>query len=65
MSKDDYNWLDDPFDEKKDKHIAEQQMSSGSKLAIVLGCFGALVFLVIAFIFMLVFAGSLLGPTDI
>ena len=50
MSKqtDEYNWLDDPFDEKK---IAKEQqlagMSSRSKLAVGLGCLVALVVLIV------------------
>ncbi|HIT45896.1 MAG TPA: hypothetical protein IAC28_07440 [Candidatus Aphodovivens excrementavium] len=50
MSKqtEEYNWLDDPFDEKKiAKEQQQAQMSSRSKLAVGIGCLVVLVALVL------------------
>ena len=51
MSDDSYNWIDDPFDEKKAQPAAQQSMTGASKLAVVLGCLG----IVVVFALILVF----------
>lgn len=51
--KDDFDWLDDPFDEKK----ASQQhggMGGGSKLALGCGCLVAVAGIVVLLLFALV-----------
>ena len=50
MKHDETNWLDDAFDEKKDKEIEESRMSSGSKVAIGIGCIGAILLLGVCFV---------------
>ena len=47
MAREEYNWLDDPFDEKKQKADQEQMMSGASRLAILLGCLGVAILLFI------------------
>ncbi len=49
--KDDYNWLDDPFDEKKAARDANG-MSGGAKAALGIGC----LLVVVAVVVLLVFA---------
>lgn len=39
----DYNWLDDPFDEKKNAEQDRQGMSAGSRLAVLFGCLGVVI----------------------
>lgn len=51
--KDDYNWLDDPFDEKKNAQAEQQGMSGASKLAVGMGCLLALIVMIV-----LVFVGA-------
>ncbi len=56
MSEEENNWLDDAFDDEKNR--AEQSsMAGSSKLAVGVGCFAAVVLLVAA----LVLGASLLG----
>ena len=45
MSTDNYNWIDDPFDEKKNREIEQKAMSGSSRTALGLGCIVALVLL--------------------
>lgn len=53
--KDDFDWLDDPFDEKKAaKDELKAASSGGSKLALGCGCLVAVVGLVVLFLFALV-----------
>ena len=50
--KDDFDWLDDPFDEKKAaKDELKAATSSGSKLALGCGCLVAVVGIVVLFLF--------------
>lgn len=52
-NKEEYDWLNDPFDEKKAARDREQaRMSGGTKAALGCGC----LFVVIVFIAMLIFA---------
>ena len=45
-----YDWLDDPFDEKKATQAQAAGMTGASKLALGLGCLAAvIVFIVIVF----------------
>ena len=58
--KEQYDWLDDPFDEKKNAQI-KAGMSGGSKLAVVLGCAGVLVVLLVLAVFMTLGLASAVG----
>lgn len=58
--KEQYDWLDDPFDEKKNAQI-KAGMSGGSKLAVVLGCVGVLVVLLVLAVFMTLGLASAVG----
>ncbi|WP_101722559.1 hypothetical protein [Eggerthella timonensis] len=50
--KDDFDWLDDPFDEKKAaKDELKAATSGGSKLALGCGCLVAVVGIVVLFLF--------------
>lgn len=50
--KDDFDWLDDPFDEKKAaKDELKAAASGGSKLALGCGCLVAVVGIVVLFLF--------------
>lgn len=46
MAREEYNWLDDPFDEKKNAQMQEQGMGAGSRIAIMLGCLGIAIVMV-------------------
>lgn len=53
--KDDFDWLDDPFDEKKAaRDEARGAASGGSKLALGCGCLVAVAGLVVLLLFALV-----------
>ncbi len=53
VTKEEYDWLNDPFDEKKAARDREQaRMSGGTKAALGCGC----LLVVIVFIAMLIFA---------
>ena len=58
--KEQYDWLDDPFDEKKNAQV-KAGMSGGSKLAVVLGCAGVLVVLLVLAVFMTLGLASAVG----
>ncbi|ANE22740.1 MAG: hypothetical protein K6F70_07740 [Eggerthellaceae bacterium] len=58
--KEQYDWLDDPFDEKKNAQV-KAGMSGGSKLAVVLGCVGVLVVLLVLAVFMTLGLASAVG----
>ncbi|MBE6466077.1 hypothetical protein [Denitrobacterium detoxificans] len=58
--KEQYDWLDDPFDEKKNAQM-KAGMSGGSKLAVVLGCVGVLVVLLVLAVFMTLGLASAVG----
>lgn len=50
--KDDFDWLDDPFDEKKAaKDELKAATSGGSKLALGCGCLLAIVGIAVLFLF--------------
>ena len=50
--KDDFDWLDDPFDEKKAaKDELKAAASGGSKLALGCGCLLAIVGIAVLFLF--------------
>lgn len=50
MSKDeDYNWIDDPFDDKKNAQLQQKHMGTGAKVGIGIGCLGVVVLLVFLF----------------
>ena len=50
--KDDFDWLDDPFDEKKAaKDELKAATSGGSKLALGCGCLVAVVGIAVLFLF--------------
>ena len=51
--KDDFDWRDDPFDEKT-AHQQQGGMGSGSKLALGCGCLVAVVGIVVLLMFALV-----------
>ena len=47
---DDYDWLNDPFDEKKAAAERERaHMGGGSKVAVAVGCLAIIVLVVILF----------------
>ena len=48
--KDEYNWIDDPFDEKKNARTKSQGMSSGSKTAFLLGMLALAVLVVVVLV---------------
>ena len=58
--KEQYDWLDDPFDDKKNAQI-KAGMSGGSKLAVVLGCAGVLVVILILVVFVVLGLASAMG----
>lgn len=49
MKQDEYNWLDDPFDEKKNAQL-QSRMSSGSKAAFGLGLLALVILIVVLFV---------------
>lgn len=50
MAEEEYNWLDDPFDEKKNTQTAPAGMSGASKLAVGLGCLGVIIVFIVIMI---------------
>ncbi len=47
---DEYDWLDDPFDEKKAAAERERaHMGGGSKVAVAVGCLAVIVLVVVLF----------------
>ncbi len=50
MSREEYNWLDDPFDEKKNARLEASGMSKGSKTAFLLGMLALLIVIVVLFV---------------
>ncbi len=47
MKSDNYNWIDDPFDEKKNREIEQQAMAGSSRTALGLGCIVAIVLIIV------------------
>jgi hypothetical protein len=56
-SKEDYDWLDDPFNDKKNP--PKKGMSSGSKAAIGIGCVVVFIGLIVLAVLVIAGAGSL------
>ncbi len=46
MKDNDYNWLDDPFDEKKNRQLEQEAMNGSSRTAVGIGCIVGIVLLV-------------------
>lgn len=60
--KDDFDWLDDPFDEKKAaKDEQRASTSGGTKLALGCGCLVAVVGLVVLLLFAIVNMADILA----
>ena len=55
--KEDYDWLDDPFNDKKDP--AKKGMGTGSKAAIGIGCVVVFIGLLVMAVLVIAGAGSL------
>ena len=47
MKSDNYNWIDDPFDEKKNREIEQRAMAGSSRTALGLGCIVAIVLIIV------------------
>ena len=48
QNKDEYDWIDDAFDDKKNAELEERGMGGGSKAALGIGCVVAVVLAAIA-----------------
>lgn len=47
MKSGNYNWIDDPFDDKKNRELEQKTMSGVSRTALGLGCIVVLVLIVV------------------
>ncbi|MBQ9068554.1 MAG: hypothetical protein IJ131_05740 [Eggerthellaceae bacterium] len=50
MRKDEYNWIDDPFDDKQNVKLGGTGMSKGAKTAFVLGMLALAVLVIAVFV---------------
>ena len=48
MARDDYNWIDDPFDEKKNREIEQKAMGGSSRAFLGIGCVVAITLVIAA-----------------
>ncbi len=59
--KQDYDWLDDPFDDKKAAEQQKARMGTGSKVAVGLGCLALFIVLCALVVLTFLAIGSVVG----